>query len=115
VHLLEGVGLSWPLPEGLSDADIERRLFPDSSPGRPQPAKAQPDYGQMHHELKKKEVTLALLWEEYCEAVGPERAYRHSQFCERYRRWCKKLKRSMRQTHRAGEKASQRSGVTPSS
>ena len=30
--------------------------------------------------------------------------YAYSQFCERYRRWARALKPSMRQVHRAGEK-----------
>ena len=103
IHHLQAVGLRWPLPAELSDADIERRLFPEPAV-RPRRAKQQPDHAALHQELKRKGVTLALLWEEYYEQAGPERAYRYSQFCERYRRWRKRLKRSMRQTHRAGEK-----------
>jgi len=52
--------------------------------------------------MKKKGVTLALLWEEY-KAVYPE-GYQYSQFCELYRRWRGTLKVWMRQEHRAGEK-----------
>jgi len=103
VHQILAVGLSWPLPAGLSDADIERRLFPERAV-RPRAGKAAPDYATLHHELKRKGVTLALLWEEYREQVDPEHAYSYSQFCERYGRWRKRLKRSMRQTHRAAEK-----------
>ena len=47
-------------------------------------------------------MTLALLWQEY-RAQAPD-GYAYSQFCERYRRWAKTLKPSMRQVHRAGEK-----------
>jgi transposase len=56
-------------------------------------------------------VTLTLLWEEYCAQVGdeysaefPVKPWRYSQFCENYRQFAKRLKRSMRQVHRAGEK-----------
>ena len=56
-------------------------------------------------------MTLALLWEEYCAETAdlhspdnPVKPWRYSQFCENYRRFAKRLKRSMRQTHRAGEK-----------
>jgi transposase len=56
-------------------------------------------------------MTLALLWEEYCaetadlhSLANPVKPWRYSQFCENYRRFAKSLKRSMRQTHRAGEK-----------
>ncbi len=52
-----------------------------------------------------------LLWEEYCALVGDEHSadnplkpWRYSQFCENYRQFSKRLKRSMRQVHRAGEK-----------
>jgi transposase len=47
-------------------------------------------------------VTLALLWTEY-RAQHPT-GYAYSQFCERYRRWARALKPSMRQVHRAREK-----------
>ena len=62
-----------------------------------------PDLERIHQELKRVGVTLHLLWEEYREA-HPE-GYAYSQFCEIYRRWAQKLKPSMRQVHRAGEKA----------
>jgi len=38
---------------------------------------AQPDYALMHQELKRKGVTLQLLWEEY-EKVYGQSAYRYS-------------------------------------
>lgn len=60
----------------------------------------QPDWPTIHLELKRKGMTKQLLWEEYREA-NPERAYSDSQYCERYRQWVKKQRRSMRQTHRA--------------
>jgi transposase len=52
--------------------------------------------------LKRKGVTLSLLWVEYRQA-HPD-GYGYSQFCQNYRAWAKRLKPSMRQTHRAGEK-----------
>jgi len=48
-------------------------------------------------------VTLQLLWGEYV-AIHEEKAYRYSRFCELYRQWSAKQKRSMRQQHQAGEK-----------
>lgn len=44
-----------------------------------------------------------LLWQEYYEQYR-EQAYAYTQFCEYYNRWLKKQKRSMRQTHLAGDK-----------
>jgi transposase len=57
---------------------------------------------KVHQELKRSGVTLHLLWQEYRE-VHPD-GYGYSRFCEMYRSWERKLKRSMRQQHRAGEK-----------
>jgi transposase len=95
----EEFGLGWPLPAELDDAALEARLFPRGTPHRERVA---PDCPRMHQELKRVGVTLRLLWEEYL-AIHPD-GYRYSQFCEIYRRWAKKLKPSMRQVHRAGEK-----------
>ena len=92
-------GLGWPLPPQLDEAALERLLFP-------QVVKLEQythaDYAYVHQELKRKGVTLQLLWEEYHAAHG-ERAYRYSQFCWHYQRFQGSLARSMRQTHRAGE------------
>ena len=65
---------------------------------------AAPDFAHIHQELKRKGVTLQLLWEEYAAAHAGQGAYRYSQFCLHYRRFARRLKRSMRQVHRAGEK-----------
>ena len=92
-------GLSWPLPADLDDGTLEARLFAAPAPKR---ERIPPDGARIHQELKRAGVTLQLLWEEYLE-IHPE-GYRYSQFCEIYRRWAKKLKPSMRQVHRAGEK-----------
>jgi transposase len=63
----------------------------------------QPDYALIHQELKRKGVTLQLLWEEYEKAHG-QSAYRYSQLCLHYHEYRGRLARSMRQVHRAGEK-----------
>ena len=93
--------LGWPLPDDLDDAALEKRLF--QLPAARAPTFTEPDYAQVHQELKRKGVTLILLWEEYRQDVG-DTAYQYTAFCTRYRVWTGKLKRSMRQTHRAGEK-----------
>ena len=56
----------------------------------------------IHRELRKKKVTLQLLWYEY-KKTNPD-GYQYSQFCERYRQWCGKLEVCLRQSYRAGEK-----------
>ncbi len=91
--------LTWPLPEGLDDSALEERLF---SVAAAAPSRPMPDCESIHLELKRDGVTLFLLWQEYRERHKD--GYGYSQFCEIYRRWAKKLKLSMRQQHRAGEK-----------
>ena len=94
-------GISWPLAPQIDDAALEARLFPVAS--APAAGHAAPDFAHIHQELKRKGVTLQLLWEEYS-AAHPDYAYRYSQFCFHYGRFRDSLKRSMRQVHRAGEK-----------
>jgi transposase len=100
VSLAKAQELSWPLPEGMDEAALEARLYP---PRQASTRFAEPDHARIHTELKRKGVTLQLLWSEYVAEAG-ERAYRYTQFCEHYRRWVNRQKRSMRQLHRAGEK-----------
>jgi transposase len=93
-------GLSWPLPMDLDDSRLEAMLYAQAAP---RDRYARPDYALIHQELKRKGVTLQLLWEEYAAAHG-ESAYRYSQFCLHYHEYRGTLARSMRQVHRAGEK-----------
>jgi len=101
LKLAADAGLSWPLPADLDDGALERRLY--SQPSARASAFVEPDYALVHQELKRKGVTLTLLWEEYRATVGIA-AFQYTAFCTRYKAWVGKLKRSMRQTHRAGEK-----------
>lgn len=94
-------GLSWPLPADLSDGDLERLLFPRAVGDVPG-SYPQPDWAYLHAELRRKGVTLSLLWEEY-RAVHPN-GYGYSRFCELYTRWEGKLSPVMRQRHPAGER-----------
>lgn len=56
-------GLSSPLPPECDDVALERLLFPPSEPSSVQrPAPAWPT---VHNELRRKGVTLELLWQEY--------------------------------------------------
>jgi len=96
---VQQAGLGWPLPPELDDAALEARLFAAPAPARERVA---PDCSSIHKELKRVGVTLYLLWEEYRQVH--EQGYGYSQYCEHYRRWAGKLKPSMRQQHRAGEK-----------
>jgi transposase len=94
-------GVDWPLASTLSDDDLQARLYP---PPRPRSStRLEPDYAALHQELKRPGVTLQLLWEEYRAGAGAQ-AYRYSAYCEKYRTWAKRLKRSMRQIHPGGER-----------
>ena len=93
--------LGWPLPVGMDDGKLEALLFPRAPPLVAR--HVEPDFAHLHQELKRKGVTLQLLWEEYAVA-HPGQAYRYSQFCLLFRRFQGSLKRSMRQVHRAGDK-----------
>ncbi len=96
------VELSWPLPEDLTDQALEAIMFPNKT--NPTAIKyAIPDYTVMHNELKRKGVTKQLLWEEY-QQIHDNKGHQYSQYCQLYRDWVGRLKRSMRQTHKAGEK-----------
>lgn len=108
VGLAVAAGLDGAAVASMDEASLERRLLPAQRPGV---LYAQVDFGRIHQELGRKGVTLMLLWEEYCAQVGddhceshPVKHWRYSQFCENYRQFAKRLKRSMRQVHRAGAK-----------
>lgn len=92
--------LGWPLPTLVDESRLESLLYAQAAPREHY---AQADYAAIHQELKRKGVTLQLLWEEYRAANG-EHAYRYSQFCVHYHEYRGTLARSMRQVHRAGEK-----------
>ncbi|MGB9868288.1 MAG: IS21 family transposase [Bacillota bacterium] len=96
----ETAGLSWPLPEDLDEATLEAKLYP--APSQTKNGKPLPDMEYIHKELRRKGVTLQLLWEEYKQA-HPD-GYQRSQFCQLYRDWAKTIDMSMRQIHIAGEK-----------
>jgi transposase len=93
--------LSWPLSEKIDDNQLEQLLFPRPQIGSPH-RRPKPDWTYVHQELRRKGVTLMLLWQEYKE-VHPN-GYQPSQFCHLYRQWVKQLDPVMRQEHRAGEK-----------
>jgi transposase len=94
-------GIDWPLPAGMSEAELERRLY--RRPGDPQAsAEHVPDWAAVQQELRNKHVTLRLLWEEY-KAEHPD-GFQYSWYCERFREWRKRVDVVMRQEHKNGER-----------
>lgn len=97
----QAAGLSWPLPDGLDDAKLEALLFPALN-APPESGRPLPDWAEVHRELRRKGVTLLLLWEEY-RALHPD-GYGYSRFCELHQAWSQTIDPRMRQVHKAGEK-----------
>jgi transposase len=102
LHRAKAAGLCWPLPEGLSDADLESLLFPPRpEPG--EPPRPLPDWSVVHRELgRQKGMTLLLLWEEY-KSKFPN-GYGYSRYAALYRDWEQRSDVRMLQRHKAGEK-----------
>ena len=94
--------LTWPLSDELDDAALAQLFYPQSDVSKSTRFQV-PVWPEVHQELKKKGVTKNLLWQEYTQQY-PNSCYSYSQFCDRYLHWFKKQKRSMRQSHKAGEK-----------
>jgi len=94
-------GLGWPLPWELDEASLEHQLFP-SIHAIPQEKRHMPSPEYLHQELKRKGVTLQLLWHEYKERNLD--GYQYSQFCRIYHQWADKLDPCLRQVYKAGEK-----------
>lgn len=99
----EAAQLGWPLPEGLGEAELEARLSAITSP-RPAgtPPLVLPDWAHVQAELRRPNVTLRLLWQEYIR-LEPG-GLKYSRFCERYQQWRKALEPTLRQVHVPGEK-----------
>jgi transposase len=62
VRRAEAAGLAWPLPATYAGGTLERLLFP-SVPARTAAPHLVPDWATVHQELKRKGVTLFLLWQ----------------------------------------------------
>jgi hypothetical protein len=70
VRRAQAAGLSWPLPDALDDTVLERQLFATAAQ-TPVARRPIPDWAIVHRELKRKGVTLVLLWQEY-KALTPD-------------------------------------------
>ncbi len=97
----EKAGLTWPLPEDLSDEELYRRLYPEESNPRPAAERPMPNWEEVHRELSKRGVTLTLLWQEYRQKHP--NGYGFTQFRVHYQGWNKSHTNTMRLPHKAGE------------
>jgi len=99
---LAAAGLGWPLPAEITDAVLEAQLFTAVGTKQGHRRRDEPDWAAIHRELKRKHVTLQILWDEYIERY-PD-GYRYSRFCELYRGWASRVSVTMRQSHAGGDK-----------
>ncbi len=102
LNVAEEKGISYPLPEDLSDRKLSELLFPSD---RSKPEYKMPDYKYVHRELQKNGVTLNLLWLEYCEKCCEEGElpYQLTQFKKHYRDYAVKNNATMHLNHKPGE------------
>ena len=94
-------GITWPLAPELTETSLEHLLFPLLSRIAKE-ERQMPSMEYLHQELKRKGVTLQLLWHEY-KQTHPD-GYQYSQFCRLYHQWAERLDPPLRQEYRAGEK-----------
>jgi len=101
----EAAGLTWPLPEDLTEEQLHQKLLQPlsvSEPAPPKPTRPTPEWAEVHKELGRRGVTLRLLWQEYRERFAD--GYGYTQFCEHYHRWADQLDPVLRQVYLPGEK-----------
>jgi transposase len=85
----------------MTNQAIQTLFYPDRAH---QTLRKEPDCQYIHNELAKDNVTLTLLWSEYCESchAGGAVPYMYTQFCDKYRRWARSTKATMRIKHKPG-------------
>ena len=62
---LASAGLSWPLPAEMTDSAPEAALFAAVGTKQGHRRHAEPGWAEIHCDLKRKHVTLTMLWDEY--------------------------------------------------
>src|SRR5260370_7170100 len=95
------MGIEWAIGAEIDGAELERLLFTPAG-FHEGPTKSLPDWAKVHEELKRRGVTLMILWEEHRAEYADGHGY--SRFCALYGEWRKRLAPTMRQTHVAGDK-----------
>ena len=77
IRRFQAAGLNWPLSEEMTDAALEAKLFPETGSKQGHRRESEPEWASIHRELKRKHVTLSILWDEYIALGGllPESAH----------------------------------------
>ena len=99
----KAAGITWSPNTTVTNEELQALLFPGKYT-QTSPYTA-PDCPWIHRELARKGVTLTLLWTEYCEKTRANGGvpYGYTQFCEKYRRWARVTKATMRIEHKPGD------------
>ncbi len=102
LSLAETHFLGWPIPDALSNKDIEHLFYPNRGNNE---GRKRPDYEYIYNELAKPGVTLTLLWAEYCSQCEAEYTipYQHTQFNEKYHAYAAAKKATLRIKRKPGE------------
>ena len=96
-------GLTWEQTRALPDSELVRVLEGHREPRtNARHERLAERFPKMVKELRRKGVTLQLLWEEYLRE-HPD-GYQHSQFCYHFHRWRQSAEVGMHIDHKAGEK-----------
>ncbi|MEE3451120.1 MAG: IS21 family transposase [Acutalibacteraceae bacterium] len=95
--------ITWPLDDDITNAYLEELLSDKQATSARHYAVI--NYEYIHRELSKKGVTITLLWQEYCERAyaNGETPYMSTQFGDKYRRWARVTKATMRINHKPGD------------
>ena len=103
LECFRGSGLTWEQAQELPDSEL-LAVLEGSRPARTSARyeRLAERFPMMVKELRRKGVTLQLLWEEYLRA-HPD-GYQNSQFCYHFHFWRKSAEVSMHIDHKAGEK-----------
>ena len=99
----EKAGISWPLSEDCTNEILMELLFPEEY--QKTVLYKVPDFSYIHTELAKPGTNLTILWEEYCIRCNAEGSvpYMYSYFCEKYNRWARVTRATMRIQHKPGD------------
>lgn len=102
LKLAETHSLGWPIPDALSNTDIEHLFYPDRGNNE---GRRLPDFEYIYNELAKPGLTLSLLWAEYCTKCEQENTipYQHTQFNDKYHAYAAAKKATLRIKRKPGE------------
>ena len=102
VQTARQIGLTWEQVQGMTEEELSQAMKVVEEPVLVDDQRPMPDCAYIHQEMKKKSVTMVLLWQEYKDAHP--NGYQLTQYRRFYRRFVKKLKLSLRQTYKFGDK-----------